>query len=663
MKPWLILCCLFLGIYTAKGQDSGEETAQIPALALVDESEGLRRSGQMDAAIQKALEAEEIVLLGDADSTQYLVYRQLVRLHILSSSFSKAQSYLDNAHEIASSLDSLAYIAEVNYFNGFIYNKLGNLDESLRYYDLALKQHAEVRDTTTMIKIYVNMGRIYGEQKNYDTSIEVSKKALALAEARKDSLNMSIALQNQGAAYKFLQEWDLALDVLNQSLALNIAPRTQYKNVFPLVNIASIYKEKGDTVQYRQTLWKAYRIAGEFGRLDILAVTERNMVEYYSFINKLDSALIFAEESWYHANLDQDSRTYGAIMAVLCEVNEKLGRYQEALCWMKSWKEYELTLLSLEKTEYGEELRVRFDVEKKDAQNQILLEGQKELKRQQRWTYVVSGIVVLLLIIIVFILARSNRRASRFTESLSAKNAEIEQSNAQLIELNADKDALMSIVAHDLKAPLSKIAGLLDVMEMVRNDPDQFEKTSRMMASVVTSGENLINELVLMSSLEKSLVVSDLQEVDMSQLLAECAASFRPAGEKKNIEVTLRPPTESTVLTTSHKYLLRVLDNLMSNAIKFSPRERQVILSGERNGSHFLIDIIDQGPGIPKEDQGRLFQKFVRLKNRPTAGESSTGLGLSIVKELVDQLGGQIEVMSEVGQGSTFRVLLPLDQN
>ena len=106
-----------------------------------------------------------------------------------------------------------------------------------------------------------------------------------------------------------------------------------------------------------------------------------------------------------------------------------------------------------------------------------------------------------------------------------------------------------------------------------------------------------------------------------------------------------------------------MLDILLSIAFTFSLLGSDVQLVGEIGEGYYCVNVIDEGPGISVEDQKRMFQKFVRLSNLPTGGESSTGLGLSIVNELVERLGGKIKVFSEVGSGSTFRVCLPISEH
>ena len=117
--------------------------------------------------------------------------------------------------------------------------------------------------------------------------------------------------------------------------------------------------------------------------------------------------------------------------------------------------------------------------------------------------------------------------------------------------------------------------------------------------------------------------------------------------------------TLSSSFKSDPDYLNRILDNLISNAIKFSPKKSLITISGLMEGNDAIIKVADRGPGFSKADKGFLFQKFKKLSARPTGGESSNGLGLAIVKTLVDRLNGEIELISEQGHGATFVVKIP----
>ena len=147
------------------------------------------------------------------------------------------------------------------------------------------------------------------------------------------------------------------------------------------------------------------------------------------------------------------------------------------------------------------------------------------------------------------------------------------------------------------------------------------------------------------------------QQVDLAPLLNKLWLDFAQQAEKKSIELVIEE-IDATIQTDADG-VTRILENLLSNAIKFSPPKKKVSLNVSSEGNQLKFEVSDEGPGIPPDEQPRLFSKFQRLSNRPTGAEISTGLGLSIVKELTNQLGGEISFKTEPGKGTVFILTLP----
>jgi signal transduction histidine kinase len=181
----------------------------------------------------------------------------------------------------------------------------------------------------------------------------------------------------------------------------------------------------------------------------------------------------------------------------------------------------------------------------------------------------------------------------------------------------------------------------------------------QMIKKVCGEGNSLIKDLLEIRSIEdKQPEETTMSVVNISAYLDVFVSQHVPLGEEKNIKILLEKDLDDSVnLMTNAEYLTRSLDNLVSKALKFSPRETTVCIKAETKDNQVYISISDQGPGLNELDQAILFIKFKRLTAKPTGGESSTGLGLSIVKTLVTRLNGKIIVESTVGKGTTFTVV------
>ncbi len=240
--------------------------------------------------------------------------------------------------------------------------------------------------------------------------------------------------------------------------------------------------------------------------------------------------------------------------------------------------------------------------------------------------------------------------------------SKLQKVNNRLEELNTEKDALISIVAHDLKSPLKRIKGIVELIRLIDN-PDERLQYLNMIGKTIESGEELIHDLLEINSIEQSKLPISTQTIELVSFLGTIVDSFRHQARTKEIVLQFTPATQKINAVTDADMYGRVVENLLSNAIKFSPANKTVAIALTETPHKVVLEIRDEGPGISQADQHKMFRKFQRLSARPTAGENSTGLGLSIVKALVEKLKGEISVESTLGKGTSFFFELPLARN
>lgn len=259
-----------------------------------------------------------------------------------------------------------------------------------------------------------------------------------------------------------------------------------------------------------------------------------------------------------------------------------------------------------------------------------------------------------------FMIYRAERDAFIARLRLQEQRDDLASANANLERLNQEKNDLMAIAAHDLRSPL---VGMTTLLGMAAEDAARMwsagvstlrtlEQSGRDMADLVT---RVLDAHQTDDRLGQLSVVAG----DISPVVTRALASHEVVARAKGITLTVTAP-DSCIAMHDPSALGRVVDNLGSNAIKFSPSGaavRVAVIPGA-NGHGPRIQITDGGPGISEEERPRLFRKFARLRAKPTAGESSSGLGLYIVKRLVDSMGGSIEVTGGEGGGASFIVTL-----
>lgn len=248
--------------------------------------------------------------------------------------------------------------------------------------------------------------------------------------------------------------------------------------------------------------------------------------------------------------------------------------------------------------------------------------------------------------------------AASLEEKVIERTKELAESNQLLQESNQQKDNLMAVVAHDLRAPLNKISGILELID-IENSKDNQKTYVELGQKVVQNGYALIRNLLEIHAYDDSEQEINYEQVNIYDFFQEQYVTFEKTAARKNINIILSSLDQSLIVNTDRHFLERIVNNLFSNAIKFSNPNKNIYVSLWENDKDFCFSVKDEGQGMTEEDLGKLFQKFQKLSARPTAGESSTGLGLAIIKSLVDKLEGSIQVQSEVNVGTEFVICIP----
>lgn len=211
---------------------------------------------------------------------------------------------------------------------------------------------------------------------------------------------------------------------------------------------------------------------------------------------------------------------------------------------------------------------------------------------------------------------------------------------------------------HDLKNPLTTIPVRADLIKLKKDDPDMIDKMCDQIKTASLSMVRIIDELLQMGTMEAGKVNLMLIKLPLVDLVKQVIAMNFPLADRKNQTISFTAEVDPYVQADENK-LTEVFDNLINNAIKYSPEGAAITVSMCLKADQVAVSVQDEGPGFTEEDKQLLFQRFTRLSAQPTGGENSTGLGLSIAKGLVEAHGGKLFAESE-GKGATFTVELPV---
>jgi signal transduction histidine kinase len=255
-------------------------------------------------------------------------------------------------------------------------------------------------------------------------------------------------------------------------------------------------------------------------------------------------------------------------------------------------------------------------------------------------------------------------RVSERTQDLTTANRRLAAQWARLRQANAFKSEILGTVAHDLKNPLGVILGRTEILKEVIATAGALDEAVRTQIAYIRDAANRLTEMVddlVSDAMADALDITIRREpVDIASLVQEVAEANRPLAARKSQTITVTAPPDHAAMCDGDR-IREAIDNLVSNAVKYSPLGGAIDLLVTQADGGIMVQVKDQGAGLSPEDISRLFGRFQRLSAKPTAGETSTGLGLSIVKRIVDLHGGRMAVESAgPGQGATFKMTLPV---
>ncbi len=267
---------------------------------------------------------------------------------------------------------------------------------------------------------------------------------------------------------------------------------------------------------------------------------------------------------------------------------------------------------------------------------------------------------LLLLIDYSFIAFIGNRVTTRLFFSEIEHRMALEHANTKLREMDRARADLLAGITHDLRNPLNNIIAPLTALS---TQVDDVASRTRRFIDIALRGatrmEGMLTDLLELSRLESAATSLHLQHVDLNAILATIVETTKPFAASRGYTLEFKGPDAPVWIVLDPGKIERVVMNLVSNALNYSPPETQVTVLLRDYGSNVSVYVTDQGPGIAPADLERIFERFTRLEGPTTSSKRGSGLGLALVKEFVEMHHGEIQVQSELGKGTTFIVVLP----
>lgn len=578
----------------------------------------------------------------------YFSANNLGLIYWRTSVYDSAIAYYRKAKKMAELLGGKKRIAAVNNNIGVIYWQWGIHDKAIQYYSESLEMREELHDSSGMAKLYNNIGLVYLEHKNYTLAEEYFRNGLSISRAIKEHNTIGYSYNNLGRTAFEAGDFNKAFDYYKLSLE-------EYKF---LDNFDGVSMSFNDIALSLNRLHQ-YDAAIGFAR-DALDISVRNGNKNHQGIAYKNLGISYAG----YGNFKQSFAFFDSALAIGNEINslihirdtyEALAEAQKAANNTTEYAKY-LRLFYETKTKIQNEkssnrlIEFQTRLETLEAK-QKLEETEYLLKNRQFSLYILTGFLVVLLIVTIIVY--------RFYKSRNKAYQELNSKTEQLDNLNATKDKILSVIAHDLKNPMGSVQSY---SQMLIHEYYEMSETERIESArgIFTSIRivfGILDNLLTWARNQRGLIEAHIEKIDLNEVTNKLKFNLVHLAEEKQIELKINE--QNLIINSDRFFIETILNNLLTNAIKFTKPKGRVALEIEPRRTSTVFNIQDTGTGISPEQTQTLFSLPKTSETKGTNFEKGTGLGLIICKELVEKLGGNITVTSKLNTGSTFIVEIP----
>ncbi len=521
---------------------------------------------------------------------------------------------------------------------GNVYSGLGDHHSALDYYLESLAIRQAIGNKQAEAASLNNIGNVYFHLNDFSNALESHLKSLAIKETLGDRLAVAYSLHNIANVYKDTGEHQNALQRYIESLNIFRSISNQYGEAGALSNIGSIYQALGDLPAALDYGWQSLAIERAIGNKHGEAASLLQLGELYAH----DAALAAQPDRVEGPPEDASSYLRQALaLAQQLDAKELIYKTNRALSQLYQQQgDFAAALEHYQRFYIVQQEIFNADLSEKTKKLQIIHQVETS-KREAALQHAQAEVFRLKNVELAAALADADRQR------------QIAEQASRL------KTELLSIAAHDLKNPLGAIIGCAELIVLQSpKDAPVYEPVDRI-HRIAEQMQQIINDLLESVSIESGNLSLNIRAVDLAALAALIVERNRPQAERKSQTLCLCADPDCIGAVDGAR-IQEVLDNLINNAIKYSPQDKTIWVGVTRTEGRIRVSVRDEGPGLTAQDRQRLFGKFERLSARPTGGESATGLGLAIVKLLVDLHGGSVWAESDGSQnGSTFIVELP----
>ncbi len=651
---------------------------------------------------RNALEDSLLPKLPQATDTTKVAMLNALAWSYRGINFLLAMQYAQEGAQLVANLGYPRVRAENCNFIGIIYRNVGDYEKAMMFFQQA-KEIAEKQGYRAELGYALNnIGDVYKYRGDYDLAKKYVEQSLKMFTELNNISGLYYGYFRLGEIAQLEKDFLSAVRLFKQSRQYNISSDNRSWKAANLLATGQAYLAASDYSSALQAFFDADVSITDSSLYneDIVTMSYIQKGKAYKGLQNLDSAVSCLEEGLRRAQVLQAQVHIREAARELAFVYTTVKDYRQVAYFQALQIEAADSLVRQSERQEIERLGAKYELAKQQSDIDALRSTQE--RQQIVGIMLVLGIVLLISIaLLLFRNIRTERRANseitRQQKILEHQALEIEMNNTVLVERNSllsnltqEKTELMEIVSHDLKNPIGAVRGLA---ELIQYELVQGPKVSHTAEQIVLTSNkmfHLVTNVLDLNRLEEGGMRFSMIELDIANLVESCVEQHQQQASLKNIAIHFENTAESALILADEQACFQIMDNLLSNAVKYSPHGKQVFVriqavqtaeehpvkaighASQENGNltmpnvanahqrNLRIEVQDEGEGISADDMTKLFGKFSRLSSKPTGGEHSTGLGLSIVKKMVEEMKGKVWCESEVQHGATFIVSFPL---
>lgn len=567
--------------------------------------------------------------------------------------------------------------AQANFSKGDALFGLGNYGDAYNYFYKAKKIAKDNLDSCELDDYTYRLGIVLFRQERFEEAAENFKQSFEESSAcafvfslfyRRQELldNIGLCYYKLGTYDSALRYYDKALTYINENQK-NFAEKTN--NLFEQAraviygNLASVYEIEGKNDKAEELYKKSISINEIKGNDRIDAQLTRLKLANL----RLKAGDIGASNTILNTvkSIDDslpDQRVLMGWYNMMWQYYKQEEDLPNAFNYLLSYTNIKDTLDSKNKTLQATDMTER--MKNLDKQYQIsILQKNDELKRNY---LIIALITSILSLVILSLIYDSWRRSSKNVKVLAELNDQVNTQNAKLEKLlvelenhNLEKDRILRAVAHDIRNPIAAISSLNDLMQKENiNYNDEQKELLEHIKNACADALTLSRD-ILETADPKRMEIIETEWTNMNKLIKDSVSILQFRASEKKQEILLSLPDAPIALSVNKEKIWRVISNLLTNAIKFSPEGATIQVRAKKSHEGILISVADKGIGIPDTLKDKVFDMFTEAKRPGTSGERPFGLGLSISKHIVEAHGGKMWFDSSTSTGSTFYVNVP----